>query len=124
MISIGQAGENQVKLALALIDGIASMGKGGLGAVMGSKNLKAVIVNGTKQVKIADHVEEVRDVPRPVGAEGGGRVAADRDRSGEEVSGVGGTGDAERSEQRGDECVPVAGVSHSALGRLALGRRL
>ncbi|MFC1963033.1 aldehyde ferredoxin oxidoreductase family protein [Chloroflexota bacterium] len=52
--SIGQAGENGVRIALALIDRISTVGKGGLGAVMGSKNLKAIVINGTKRVKVAD----------------------------------------------------------------------
>jgi len=54
IIAIGEAGENLAKIALCLIDGIATAGKGGLGAVMGSKNLKAIVVNGTKDVKFAD----------------------------------------------------------------------
>lgn len=54
VIAIGQAGENQVKLALALVDGIAHAGKGGLAAVMGSKNLKAIIIDGSKRVRVAD----------------------------------------------------------------------
>lgn len=51
---IGPAGENMVTCALILhsIDNTAS--HGGLGAVMGSKNLKAVAVRGTKGLKIAD----------------------------------------------------------------------
>ncbi len=61
VISIGQAGENHVKLALALVDKISTAGKAGLGAVMGSKNLKAIIANGTKRVKVADQ-EKFRDV--------------------------------------------------------------
>jgi len=54
VIAIGPAGENMVKFAIALVDGIAHMGRGGLGAVMGAKNLKAVVVQGTKGIAIAD----------------------------------------------------------------------
>jgi len=54
VIAIGQAGENLVKISLALVDKFASLGRGGLGAVFGSKNLKALVVNGTKGVSIAD----------------------------------------------------------------------
>jgi aldehyde:ferredoxin oxidoreductase len=52
--SIGQAGENLVKIA-----GVATGGhshtrlaaRGGMGALMGSKNLKAIVVRGTLRVK-------------------------------------------------------------------------
>jgi len=53
VIAIGQAGENLVYGALTLIDKTATFGRGGLGAVMGSKNLKAITVQGTKGVPIA-----------------------------------------------------------------------
>ena len=55
IIAIGQAGENLVRLALGLVDKMSTLGKGGLAAVMGSKNLKAIAVTGTrKKVKIAE----------------------------------------------------------------------
>jgi len=54
VLCIGQAGENLVKLSLSLIDNMSSLGQGGLGAVMGSKNLKAVSVYGTKGIRISD----------------------------------------------------------------------
>lgn len=54
VMAIGPAGENQVKFALALVDRTATIGRGGLGAVMGSKNLKAIAVKGTKGVRVAD----------------------------------------------------------------------
>ncbi|MHA1268335.1 MAG: aldehyde ferredoxin oxidoreductase family protein [Candidatus Helarchaeota archaeon] len=46
VIAIGPAGENQVNFAFTLVDKIGTLGKGGLGAIMGSKNLKAIIVYG------------------------------------------------------------------------------
>lgn len=52
--AIGPSGENLVKSAGILGDYCRMAGKGGIGAVMGSKNLKAVAVRGTKQVKVAD----------------------------------------------------------------------
>ena len=52
--AIGPAGENQVKLSLTLIDKYSSLGKGGLGAVFGLKNLKAIVAHGHKGVQIAD----------------------------------------------------------------------
>ncbi len=44
---IGPAGENLVKYACVISDDRAA-GRGGIGAVMGSKNIKAVTVSGTK----------------------------------------------------------------------------
>ena len=51
---IGPAGENLVKLASIINDKHRAAGRGGLGAVMGSKNLKAVSVIGTGSVRVAD----------------------------------------------------------------------
>ncbi|GCC10343.1 putative oxidoreductase YdhV [archaeon] len=53
---IGQAGERKVLLAGIINDGKdgRAAARCGLGAVMGSKNLKAVVVRGTKPVKVAD----------------------------------------------------------------------
>jgi aldehyde:ferredoxin oxidoreductase len=53
IIAIGQAGENLVKIALTLIDKTSTFGRGGLAAVMGSKNLKAIIAKGSKGLTIA-----------------------------------------------------------------------
>ena len=49
--AIGQAGENLVRQSNMMA--ARSHGVGGLGGVMGSKNLKAVGVKGTKSIKIA-----------------------------------------------------------------------
>jgi aldehyde:ferredoxin oxidoreductase len=54
VLCIGQAGENQVTYSMAYIDGIATMGRGGLGAVLGAKNLKAVVITGTRGIRVAD----------------------------------------------------------------------
>jgi aldehyde:ferredoxin oxidoreductase len=51
---IGQAGEKQVLLACVMNDEQRAAGRGGAGAVMGSKNLKAVAVRGTGRVPVAD----------------------------------------------------------------------
>jgi len=51
---IGPAGENLVKFASVMSDGGRALGRGGLGAVMGSKNLKGIAVKGTGEVYIAD----------------------------------------------------------------------
>ena len=52
--SIGPAGENLVKFAAVINDGHRAAGRAGVGAVMGSKNLKAIAVEGSKRVPIAD----------------------------------------------------------------------
>lgn len=51
---IGPAGENLVKYACIMNDKGRAAGRSGVGAVMGSKNLKAVAVRGTKGVTVAD----------------------------------------------------------------------
>lgn len=51
---IGPAGENLVRFACIMSDGGRAAGRSGLGAVMGSKNIKAVTALGTGQVNIAD----------------------------------------------------------------------
>ena len=51
---IGPAGENGVRYAAIMHDVNRAAGRNGLGAVMGSKNLKAVAVRGTRNVPIAD----------------------------------------------------------------------
>ena len=48
---IGPAGENKVRYAAVAYDKHHFAGRGGTGAVMGSKNLKAICVRGTKQAK-------------------------------------------------------------------------
>jgi aldehyde:ferredoxin oxidoreductase len=48
--SIGKAGENKVLFAAVVNDMHRAAGRSGVGAVMGSKNLKAIAVRGTKGV--------------------------------------------------------------------------
>ena len=48
---IGPAGENKVRFAAVAYDKHHFAGRGGTGAVMGSKNLKAISARGTKQLK-------------------------------------------------------------------------
>ena len=52
--AIGQAGERLVRIACIGTENKSYAGRGGLGAVMGSKNLKAVAVKGSKEVEFAD----------------------------------------------------------------------
>jgi len=51
---IGPAGENQVLIACVMSDMGRASGRSGVGAVMGSKNLKAIAIRGTKGIKVAD----------------------------------------------------------------------
>ncbi len=52
VIAIGPAGENRVTFSLALVDKASTLGRGGLGAVMGSKNLKAIVAMGDERPQI------------------------------------------------------------------------
>jgi aldehyde:ferredoxin oxidoreductase len=52
--AIGPAGENLVRVACLINDHFRAAGRTGLGAVAGSKNLKAVAVRGTHDVTVAD----------------------------------------------------------------------
>ena len=51
---IGPAGENLSRIAVILNETECAAGQGGFGAVMGSKNLKAISVKGTGGINIAD----------------------------------------------------------------------
>jgi aldehyde:ferredoxin oxidoreductase len=67
VVATGPAGENRVRFATVLADN-DSTGSGGFGAVMGSKNLKAVAVAGNLVIKPADpqRVRELRGLERPL----------------------------------------------------------
>lgn len=54
VLAIGPAGERLVNATVCLIDKVHTLGKGGLPAVMGSKKLKAIVVNGRRGLKLAD----------------------------------------------------------------------
>lgn len=51
---IGPAGENLVLFASIMSDKSKAVGRGGVGAVMGSKNLKAIVASGTSKQNVAD----------------------------------------------------------------------
>lgn len=53
-LSIGQAGENLVRFAAVMNDRDRASARSGLGAVMGSKKIKAVCVRGTGKLDVAD----------------------------------------------------------------------
>jgi aldehyde:ferredoxin oxidoreductase len=54
VLCIGPAGENQVRIAAIMNDKERALARGGGGAVMGSKNLKAIVVEGTEKNRAED----------------------------------------------------------------------
>src|SRR5574337_1847583 len=58
--SIGPAGEKLALTACVMNDKHRAAGRSGVGAVMGSKNLKAVVFRGTRSVKVAHPREFMR----------------------------------------------------------------
>lgn len=52
-LTIGPAGENLVRFAIPIIDKTRAAASGGLGAIMGSKNLKAIVAQPTEKISIA-----------------------------------------------------------------------
>jgi len=57
VLVIGTAGEKLVRNALAIIDRTNSLGRGGLGAVLGSKNVKAIVARGSGSIRVANPAE-------------------------------------------------------------------
>jgi len=78
--TIGPAGENLVKYACIINDKHHAAGRCGMGAIMGSKNLKAIAVHGTGKVpvqdkdKVNDAAKELRELLKKSGL---GMVFAD-----------------------------------------------
>jgi aldehyde:ferredoxin oxidoreductase len=69
MASIGPAGENLVKFACIIVDDGRAAGFSGCGAVMGSKNLKAIAVRGSKKIPVAQPAllkETVADIRKRI----------------------------------------------------------
>lgn len=64
---IGPAGENLVPYACVINERRAA-GRGGAGAVMGSKNVKAIVVKGRFDIEVADR-QAFRDILRQAGKE-------------------------------------------------------
>ncbi|MDK2383835.1 MAG: aldehyde ferredoxin oxidoreductase N-terminal domain-containing protein, partial [Candidatus Korarchaeota archaeon] len=60
ILVIGPAGENLVRYATILSQEGRSGGRPGIGAVMGSKKLKAIVIRGSREVSVADKKELVR----------------------------------------------------------------
>ena len=63
--AIGEAGEKLNRIGCIINDEFRAIGRGGMGAVMGSKNLKAVAVRGTNDVNVAD-IEEFKEFVRTI----------------------------------------------------------
>ncbi|MBW1945970.1 MAG: hypothetical protein JRJ51_24560, partial [Deltaproteobacteria bacterium] len=53
VLSIGPAGENLALVACMIVDRVRAAGRCGFAAIMGSKNLKAIAVQGSKPIRIA-----------------------------------------------------------------------
>lgn len=61
--SIGVAGENLVRFACISADWGRNAGRTGMGAVLGSKNIKAIVVRGSKDIPVFDikRLKEISD---------------------------------------------------------------
>lgn len=66
--AIGPAGERQVLITSVINDEGRAAGRGGVGAVMGAKNLKAVAVRGRRKIRVASP-EELKARIREISAE-------------------------------------------------------
>jgi aldehyde:ferredoxin oxidoreductase len=80
VLSIGPAGENLVKFAAICNDKGDFIGRTGMGALMGSKKLKAVVVKGTKKVEVS-HPEEYETLRKLLVAKSRDAVVAQSFRS-------------------------------------------
>ncbi len=68
VVCIGPAGEKLVKIAAVMHTAHRAAGRTGLGAVMGSKKLKAIAVHGTKKIQIANP-EKLGQITKKVASE-------------------------------------------------------
>jgi len=67
--AIGLAGENQVHFASIVSSGNRVNGRTGMGAVMGSKNVKALAVRGSQSLEVADtlgFLKQVRNIDEKI----------------------------------------------------------
>ena len=67
--TIGPAGEHLVRFAAVVSSGNRVNGRTGMGAVMGSKNLKAVAVKGDRSLEVADplaFMTEIKDIEEKI----------------------------------------------------------
>jgi len=72
---IGSAGEKQIKYAAIMNDSGRAAGRCGLGALMGSKNLKAVAASGNLRPELSNP-EKVRDLARQAVAQINGNLVS------------------------------------------------
>ncbi len=54
ILRIGPAGERKSSIACAVVDGSRHFGRLGLGGVLGSKNLKAIVISGNNYLEVPD----------------------------------------------------------------------
>jgi aldehyde:ferredoxin oxidoreductase len=54
VVAIGRAGETLCRFSMAVTDKKSTLGRSGMGAVMGAKNLKAIAVKGSREIAVAD----------------------------------------------------------------------
>lgn len=62
--TIGIAGENLVRFACVNTDWSRNAGRTGIGAIMGSKNLKAIVVRGHKDLPVYDLIGQIAEADR------------------------------------------------------------
>jgi len=60
VLYIGSAGENKVRIAAVMAKWAHAAGYGGYGAVMGSKNLKALVAKGRGPLPLVEDIEKVK----------------------------------------------------------------
>lgn len=66
--AIGPAGENLVRIAAVITDERRAAGRTGVGAVMGSKKLKAIVAYGSKKVRVYDREKLIHLMREHLGA--------------------------------------------------------
>jgi aldehyde:ferredoxin oxidoreductase len=71
IVSIGPAAENRTRIGILFTD-VAGAGSVGFGSIMGSKNLKAIAVQGTRTIPVADpeRIRQIRTRIRQMRGEG------------------------------------------------------
>ncbi|MHA1782259.1 MAG: aldehyde ferredoxin oxidoreductase family protein [Promethearchaeota archaeon] len=79
VMSIGPAGERMSRMACITNDRNRQAGRTGMGAVMGSKNLKAICFRGTKGVQVAHPVEFYKMAKKLIKVANGPATAKYRD---------------------------------------------
>ncbi len=62
---IGPSGEKLVRLASIMNDHHRAVGRTGMGAIMGSKNLKAIAIKSTKKIEYYDE-KKFKEISRPI----------------------------------------------------------